>query len=135
MIEFFVCGIPQTKGSTKSFYVKKKGAAKGRVVTTNDNPKNKEWAATVHYEALRHKPALLPTGPVHVWYTFHLKAPKHIKDYDTPHITKPDLDKVTRSANDAMIGVMYKDDSQIVHSVQGKVYGKQTGVQISIQYE
>jgi len=44
----------------------------------------------------------------------------------------PDLDKLIRSTNDAMTGVVYTDDCQIVAIIPTKRYGKNPGVMIEV---
>lgn len=44
----------------------------------------------------------------------------------------PDLDKLIRSTNDAMTGVVYKDDCQIIAILPTKRYGKTPGVKVEV---
>lgn len=48
------------------------------------------------------------------------------------HTRKPDLDKLTRSIKDALTGVIYNDDSQIVGLHCFKEYGDEPGVDIEL---
>ena len=129
VIEFRVFGIPQTKGSTKSFYVKNLN----RVVTTNDNPKNKNWALAVSQEAVRVRPPTLWMGPISLVLRFHLKKPKSLKkNAHVWHTKKPDISKITRSIEDALTGIIWGDDAQIVESSQQKFYSDAPGVEILI---
>lgn len=128
-IFFFVPGLPQTKGSTKSFFIKKTN----RVVTTNDNVKNKKWAAAVSAMAHKYKPESPWSGPVKLVLIFSLPIPKSLgKKVPADHVKKPDLSKLTRSVEDALTGIIYRDDSQIVIGHQKKCYARQPGVYIEI---
>lgn len=131
-IEFRVFGIPQTKGSTKAFM--RPGARYPTV--TNDNVKNKGWAATVSGEAqwaARGIKGLPLRGPVSLTLTFHLKKPKsYPKRRELPAIKKPDLDKLVRSVKDALTGVLYLDDSQVIAHIASKRYGNQPGAEIML---
>ena len=52
---------------------------------------------------------------------FYLQAPK--KPKSTQHITKPDLDKLIRCAKDALTGIVWHDDAQVVQMAPaGKYY-------------
>lgn len=131
IICFFVPGIPQTKGSTKSFFIR----TLNRVVTTNDNVKNKQWAKAVSSVAHRHKPKSLIVGPVKLVLKFALPIPKYLRrNALIAHLKKPDLSKLTRSVEDALTGIIYRDDSQIISGVQEKVYSHNNnpGVYIEI---
>ena len=48
-------------------------------------------------------------------------------------IKKPDASNVLKSVEDAMNGVVYKDDSQIVNIHVSKVYSSQSGVDICVK--
>lgn len=50
VVQFTAYGIPQTKGSTRSFV---KGE---KVITTNDNPKTKDWHHIVAWMAQTNRP-------------------------------------------------------------------------------
>ena len=129
VIHFRVYGLPQTKGSTKSFFVKKLN----RVVTTNDNEKNKNWAVTVAQEAAVHRPSALWLGPITLHLNFLLAKPKSLPKRRLSWPTKkPDWDKLARSAGDAMTGIVYRDDAQVVEAHVFKSYSDQPGVEITV---
>jgi Holliday junction resolvase RusA-like endonuclease len=129
-IEFTVYGIPQTKGSTKAFF--RKGMR--FPVITNDNTKNKPWAQTVSAMAQQFRPEALWLGPVRVKLLFRMPIPKSLPKRRPSFMTKkPDLDKMVRSIKDALKGVIYKDDSQVVGLVSDKVYHEQPGVIITLE--
>jgi Holliday junction resolvase RusA-like endonuclease len=48
---------------------------------------------------------------------------------------KPDIDNIAKSITDAMNGIAYKDDSQIVSMHLTKVYAQTAGVHINISEE
>jgi len=48
------------------------------------------------------------------------------------HITKPDLTKLTRAVEDALTGVIWRDDSQVVSQRPTKRYSDAPGALISI---
>lgn len=133
MIEFRVYGIPQTKGSTKAFM----RPGMRFPVVTNDNTKNKAWAGTVAEVAQRVKVsigALAPMeGPLCIRLSFYLPRPKSIPKRVAYPTKRPDLDKMVRSVKDALTGVLYRDDSQIVSIVADKEYSEEPGVHVSLE--
>ena len=46
---------------------------------------------------------------------------------------RPDIEKLARSTNDALTGLVWKDDSQIVRLTLQKIYGERSGAQITIE--
>lgn len=125
-ITIFLRGIiPQPKGSIRAFIPR----GWTRPVLTSTNAKNKAWAQAVQIEAKKRAPENGPwTGPVSLQVTFFLKKPKaYPKRRDIPHIKKPDLDKLMRSLNDALTGIIYRDDSQIFFATARKEYSDDPG--------
>ena len=134
VIMFSVSGLPQTKGSTKGFVGRSKKTGKLRAFLTNDNPKNKGWAADVAREAKRHAPCVPFAGPIWLELTFRLRKPKRHPRYFVHHTKKPDLDKLTRSIKDALKqGGIYQDDAQVCDSHQVKIYSDEPGVLVTVK--
>lgn len=129
---FTVHGVPQPKGSTKSFAFKRKDGTLG-TKTTSDNDNLRPWADTVGWVA--RETGIRPTKePVCVEINFWLPRPKgHFgkkglrPSAPLEHTTKPDLDKLIRGALDALTHLVWKDDSQVVSIVAGKFYCSETG--------
>jgi Holliday junction resolvase RusA-like endonuclease len=48
-------------------------------------------------------------------------------------VTKPDTDKLIRSVLDALTGIVWTDDSQVVEILARKQFGIQPGVDIIIE--
>lgn len=116
-VSFRVIGIAQPKGSTRAF------TPKGwtRPIITSDNPKVKGWQQLVAEQA-QGVAAKLFTGAVALTVTFYLLRPKSLAKRVQEHTKKPDLDKLVRSTKDALKGVLYQDDSQVVYIAARKVY-------------
>lgn len=122
MLTFTAFGVPQPKGSARAFLPK----GWTRPVVTSDNPRNKGWQAimaSAASAAIAQQPTfrILEEAAVLV-ATFHLPRPKAIKDRNVPHTTRPDLDKLVRSAKDALSQVAWLDDSLVVEVRARKVY-------------
>lgn len=117
-ITFTVEGIAQPQGSARAFMPKGRGRFP---VVTSDNPKLKGWRREVAKVAQRvyRGPAL--EGPMEVSVTFFLPAPKSMKRMK-PHTTRPDCDKLARAIGDALAGVIYRDDAQIIDWHPRKYY-------------
>jgi Holliday junction resolvase RusA-like endonuclease len=137
-ITFHVPGIPQTADSKRAFVIPGKNGGKPRAIVTDDNPKGKDWRATIQQVAADHF-AVPMEGPLKVSLRFGLLRPKGhfgkrgLKPSAPQYPTvKPDVIKLARCVEDALNGLAWKDDSQIVFEELGKVYAGSPGVQIEI---
>jgi Holliday junction resolvase RusA-like endonuclease len=65
-------------------------------------------------------------GAVQLDLTFVLVKPKTVKRI-YPFV-RPDLDKLCRAVLDALTGIAYKDDQQVVTLNANKTYGERAGV-------
>lgn len=120
-LTFTVFGKAQPQGSARAFLPR----GSKRPVVTSDNPNVKEWRTQVAWEAaaaLRAAGGTILTGPVRVMARFALVRPKSLPKKVVHHVKKPDLDKLTRAVGDAITGVLFHDDSQIVQWKVEKVY-------------
>ncbi len=117
-LRFFVPGEPAPQGSMKGF------SPKGTTIVnmTSDNKKTPFWRADVRrfaYDAMNEKDlAIIPSGePIAIWLDFVVKRITTLpKTKPTPPATKkPDVDKLARAVFDALTGVVYTDDSQVVN--------------------
>lgn len=133
VLEFTVVGLPQPKGSTKSFVITPKGGGRPRAVTTSDNPKNKGWQQTIAncaaLELLRaeNRDCRFVTEAVSIEIDFYLPRPQALltrtkATLAIPHTKKPDLDKLARAAKDALKAIVWTDDSQVTDLIARKRY-------------
>jgi len=150
-ISFWVPGKPEPGGSKRSIPAWNKRtrtyavAANGRPIinTVDDNPKAKGWKEMVALIArTQYKGDPIP-GPVRLDLQFYLKRPAgHVgkgrnagnlraaaRQYPT---VKPDVLKMARVVEDALSGLVYVDDAQIIHEVLLKQYGPNEGVRIEV---
>jgi crossover junction endodeoxyribonuclease RusA len=136
-IRLNVLGLAQPKGSTRAF-VKKRRDGQMFAATTSDNPKLKDWQQRIATEAQRVRAGRFASAgvPVAVAATFCLLRPASISAKKRPYPTvAPDVDKLTRALLDAMTGVLYADDAQVVSVQTYKVYadhGKPPGVNVKV---
>ena len=140
-IEFFVPGVPAPGGSKTGFYIPKLK----RVVMTPASMKTKPWMALVSAYAKEAYSGALLTGAIELSIQFRFCRPKGhygtgknagILKVSAPkhHLTKPDRTKLLRSTEDALKGVVWRDDSQVVTGPTEKVYcDRDPGAQITIE--
>jgi Holliday junction resolvase RusA-like endonuclease len=139
-INFFVPGIPAPGGSKRGFYIKKIK----RVVMAPDCARTRSWMDSVACFAKAAYSKLLLTGPLRLEIEFRILRPQGhygtgknagtLKDSAPKYpIVKPDGVKLTRSTEDAMKGIVWRDDSQVVEHCIRKVYvGRDPGAEITI---
>lgn len=131
----FVPGTPKSQGSKK--YVGHRG---GKAVLAESSKGNKAWRNHVagHVaEAWSNVSGPLPKAKAwHCTLLFYLQRPKSVPRHKRPEPTVyPDLDKLIRSVDDALTGVLFEDDSSIVSISARKSYadeGQPPGVHISV---
>ncbi len=129
-IQFAVRGFPQQKGSKRPMWATKQG----RSYLLDMNPKAKSWQQTVSLTARQYAPhAGLWLGPIALELLFTLPKPKSLpKHRPSWAIRRPDLGKLARTVEDALTGVIYKDDSQIIYQSNKKEYGNAPGVEVVV---
>jgi len=63
------------------------------------------------------------SGPVELEVMFYLERPSSVSVTKRPQpIVPPDVDKLLRGVGDALTGVVYDDDSQVIRVLAWKVY-------------
>lgn len=137
----FVCvGTPQPAGSKTAF----RDPRTGRIIVKDDNPKSKPWKKAVGKSALPEmtgRPLL--DGPLSILIVFFLERPKghygtgrnaeRVRDLAPARpIVRPDVLKLARAVEDALTGVVYEDDAQIVREHLEKHYGTPARVVVEI---
>lgn len=137
-VQFRVLGKPAPAGSKRGFVVG------GRVVLTDASKQTKPWQVLVQSVALDAMSGTPPLeGPIAAHFSFTERRPKsHFNSKGElnaagrrkPYPTKaPDLLKLARAVEDALSGVCYRDDSQIVCETLEKRYGLDDGVHVYIE--
>lgn len=124
---FTVLGPPSTKGSTRSFMSKA-----GKLVTVADAKSLPAWTQAVGWAARAAGVTLVkkPHG-VGVYVVFEFVRPSSAKRRAYPSV-KPDADKMLRALLDALTGVAYEDDAQVVSARVSKRYGSETRAVIRV---
>jgi len=137
MIEITIYGHAEPAGSkTKTQYG-----------VRDSNPRSKVWKEEVRREAARilasDVNSKLLDGPLRVRFTFYRPRPKgHYGTKGdlnaagrraTHPTTKPDTTKLIRGVEDALTGIVWRDDSQIVQQAGAKKWGEPERVHIQIE--
>lgn len=133
-----VFGTPQPAGSKRAFVIN------GRARVTDANAKSRPWKDQVAQhvgEMMLGRPIF--EGALRVTFRFVVVRPKgHFKAAGglsaagrrRPYPTvKPDVLKLARGVEDALTGVSYRDDAQIVDERLVKEYGHPERVEITIE--
>lgn len=140
-LEFFVPGIPAPGGSKRAFV----NPRTQRVVVMDDAKHNAPWRAKVSLVAAQAMIGRdLFCGPLRVSAVFIMPRPKYhfhtgkragqLKG-DAPYWCekKPDKLKLMRSTEDALTGIVWRDDAQDVAGRVEKIYGSTPGCRIIIE--
>lgn len=94
----------------------------------------KDWKRTVLVQVLKRKPPAPVEGPLRMDLVFDLPRPKSAPRRVQHPTTRPDLDNLLKAIKDALRGVVYRDDSQIVALTATKKYGPAPGVSIRLTH-
>jgi Holliday junction resolvase RusA-like endonuclease len=144
-LHFTVIGEAKPGGSKKGFA----DPRSGRVVVVEDS-KNKPWKRAVASagaearEVARDAWPGLSHAPLAVAFTFYRPRPRShygtgrnaliVKAHAPAHpTTRPDVLKLARAAEDALTGVLWHDDSQIVHETLSKLWGEPERLEITVR--
>lgn len=142
-ITFTVLGEAEPGGSKKGFI----HPHTKRVCIVDANGKLKPWQKHVKEsitKALGYRPMELLTGPLELTLHFYLPRPQghygtganalQVKDTAPARpIVRPDVLKLSRGVEDALTGVVYVDDAQIVDEHIHKHYGEEPRVEICVR--
>ncbi len=131
VFEFTVLGRPAPQGSMRAFM------QGGKSHLMCDNKNTVPFRQAVGWEALRQRPTndlYAPAGvPVAIHIGFFIAKPTSTAKRVTRPCKKPDLDKLCRAVFDALTGVVWHDDSQVVSLHAIKHFGCPERTVISIE--
>lgn len=142
VLELEVLGLAQPAGSKRAFRHPKTG----RPIVTDANRNSKPWQAEVKAAAVEVMDRVgleLICGPLAVEFTFIKPRPKgHFRTGAKAHLlrpsapvwpsTRPDVLKLARGVEDALTGVVWRDDAQIVEEYLFKRYGSPPGCRVRV---
>jgi Holliday junction resolvase RusA-like endonuclease len=151
-IAFTIYGKPETQGSKRSFVVRKKSGAiattpDGRpIVRTVEHRKEQlaAWRQDVARTARAAYDGKLLDGPLNVEMVFYRPRPKghygtgrnagKLKSSAPLYPTgRPDRLKLARAVEDALTGVLWRDDSQGVEGIVCKRWGEPARVEVVVE--
>lgn len=151
-VEFVVMGVARPAGSKTAIPLKRRDGS--YVTRPNGSPvvnvvdsckKSGEWKQAVAWAARQAVGAGAPliAGPIALELRFYVPRPKNqyrtgrnagmLRD-DAPRrpIAKPDVLKLARAVEDALTGVIWRDDCQIVDETLSKMWGTPARVEVVI---
>lgn len=138
-ISFVVFCHPEPQGSSKGFPIKRASGKIG-VVITSSNSKLKPYrhaVAQVAAIAVRDAGETTPMAPKHfpvkLELDFYFQKPESVSRNRLFPAVKPDVDKLARSSFDALSGILFVDDAQVVEAVIRKHYGTPERVEITMR--
>lgn len=104
---------------------------RGNFVKVYDPEKSRSWKETVKWQAIEQKATVLQ-GALKMNLLFCFTRPKSLPKKIIAHTKKPDLDNCVKCIKDALEGVCYERDSQIMELQAMKIYSDRPRVEIQI---
>ncbi|MFA4834930.1 MAG: RusA family crossover junction endodeoxyribonuclease [Dehalococcoidia bacterium] len=126
-VNFTVFGNPIPKARARTVRTKN-----GRTVSFTP-AETEMWENTIYTSALPHRPAKLLEGALILEATFYFCPPKNRPKNRVHPSVRPDLDNLTKAVCDALHGVIYANDSQIVEEHTKKRYDTTPRIEIVIR--
>lgn len=134
MITFTVYGEPVAQGRPRA-------STQGGFVRLYDPKKSKDYKDYVRLAAAEHAPAALLEGPLGMVLTVYRSIPKSFskkkaalaEDGEIRPVSKPDMDNYLKGVKDALKGVIWKDDSQVVEVFAQKRYSARPRIEVKIK--
>ena len=141
-VQFTAYGLPKPAGSKRAFQHRHTG----RIVVTDAAKGSRAWkqevasaARAAMTNAVVTDSGLLPDGPLGLHVEFFVPRPKGhygarglrptAPDYPT---TRPDVTKLVRAVEDALTGVVWRDDAQVVVQTVSKHYGEPARCEVAV---
>lgn len=130
MTTFHVAGLPVTQGSKKVIPLRNGGHA----LVESAGDRLTQWRHAINTEARARWTGPPATGPVVVAAVFTVVRPKSAPKKTRTWPTKRglDIDKAARAVLDALTGVTFVDDAQVINLHVTKDYGNTPGVVITV---
>lgn len=131
--EFFAAGIPTAQGSARAIINRNTGRA---VLIQSSRSKLHLWRDQIRNAAGQAGVEYQEAGPIGIELEFRMPRPRMVpKERCGQPTVAPDVDKQIRAALDALTGVAYKDDAQVVQVTASKRYcgkGEPPGVMVRL---
>jgi crossover junction endodeoxyribonuclease RusA len=138
-VTFIVHCRAEPQGSKRAFVVPGKDGARSRavVVDANKGPMRSYRSQVTQQATYSLAQASLPQPmaekhqPVEITIEFMFLRPATCPKKRYWPVVKPDVDKLLRATLDALTGVLFSDDAQVVRVLMDKVYGPIEQVHVS----
>ena len=130
ILDVRIFGEPVAQGRARARVFQHAGAPR---VSLYDPATSRDWKRTVLAQVLPSKPAAPVEGALVMHLTFLLPRPKSLPKRERHPVRRPDLSNFLKAIEDALAGVVYRDDAQIVRLHVEKRYDPAPGVQIVIE--
>lgn len=133
IISFTVYGEPTAQGRPKFARI-------GNGVRAYDPAKSRDYKQSVRAAALEVKPDVLLEGALSLVVMAYRTVPKSFSKkkaaqaiaQEIQPTTRPDLDNIIKGIKDALKGVIWRDDSQVVNISAAKWYSDTPRVEVSV---
>lgn len=134
---FTVYGTPQPAGSKRGFFIKKLN----RVVITDAAKQSRPWKALVSDAAQQAmNGGGVMRGPLSLRLAFFVPRPKgHMGKHGIKPsapgypAVRPDATKLLRAVEDALTGILWNDDAQVVEQHVFKHYGEPARCEVKVE--
>ena len=144
VLRFTVFGKAKPAGSKRAFIYQPKAGGKPKTAVVDANVKAAVWKQEVALAARAAYAGPLLLGSIRLALTFYRPRPQshygtgknagEVKESAAKWpIGRPDTVKLTRAVEDALTGVLWRDDSQVVEHLLRKVYGECSRVEVEVQ--
>lgn len=135
--------MPKTAGSKRAFVIPGKNGAGPRAIVTDACKTSRDWKGDVKRFAVGVYQRAPLEGALILELIFRLPRPKsHFRSGKNSHLlkenaprypaVKPDVLKMTRAVEDALTGILWRDDAQIVREVLEKTYANDVDTRIGV---
>jgi Holliday junction resolvase RusA-like endonuclease len=124
-----VPGIPKAQARARAYRV-------GNGIRMYDPDTSRDWKRTVLDRVATEAKArgLVPyQGPLFLDLCFQLPRPKSLPKKVLHHVKKPDLDNLAKAVKDAIKGIVYMDDAQVIQLTATKSYSESPCVIIDVR--
>lgn len=133
-IHFTVYGEPVAQGRPKF-------STAGGFVKAYDPSKSRSYKDYVRLAATEHAPSKPMEGPIGMVLTVYRSTPKSFskrraalaEEGKLTPTTKPDVDNYLKGVKDALKGVIWRDDSQVVEVYARKRYSAKPRIEVKIK--
>ena len=123
---FTILGDPRPQGRPR-FY------RRGNFVGAYDPKESRGYKQTLAAQIAAQNPEYIPEGAISLDCAFIFARPKSLPKKVVDHTKKPDLDNLLKALKDAMTGIVWHDDAQIVSLSARKDYGDVPGIKMVVR--